>query len=399
MLHMAGNMIVIHGGGPTAVINSSLYGVIREALSSSGVGELYAAKGGTGGLLRRELLNLREIPDGELELLLCSPSSAIGTSRDHLEPEDYEKIPEIFKEFGIKYVLLNGGNGTMDTCGKIYEQCRKSGIAVIGIPKTMDNDIAVTDHSPGFGSAARYMAGTVAEVCADVRGLPIHICVIEAMGRSAGWVAAASALAVDSSDDGGGGPDLIYLPERAFSFSEEKFLADVERLIKEKGCGVVIASEGLRLSDNNTAAPSAAGRAAYVGDVSAHLANLITTKLGFKARSESPGLISRASIAWQSKTDRDEAVLAGREAVKAVLRGETGKMVGFSRAESGSYLVKPILIDVKEVMLKEKLLPDEFINSAGNGVTPAFLDWCRPLLGEPLPRLISFSQRQTVLKK
>lgn len=385
---MKENMLIIHGGGPTAVINSSLYGVIEEALKHSEVGEIYAAAGGTGGLLKRKIINLRKISRQEREILKTSPASAIGTSRDFLAAEDYEEMPKIFKELGVKYVLLNGGNGTMDTCGKIYEQCKAEGISVMGIPKTMDNDIAVTDHSPGFGSAARFMAGSMAELCADIRGLPIHISVVEAMGRSAGWVAAAAALAVDS---GVGAPDLIYLPER--NFDEEAFLTDAERLIKSKGCGVIVASEGLHFADGKPIAPPVMtiGRATYFGDVSAHLAGLITKKLGFKARSEKPGLLSRASIAWQSTVDRDEAILAGSEAVKAILSGESGKMVGFERVSTSPYCAKPILIDVKKVMLEERLLPNEFINVGGNGVTMAFLDWCRPLLGEALPRLANFS--------
>ena len=230
---MSGNMVIIHGGGPTAVINASLYGAVEEAKKHPEVGKIYAAIGGTGGLLHKKLLDLREIPQEELDLLLTSPASAIGTSRDHLEPEDYAAMVPVFEEFGIRYVLLNGGNGTMDTCSRIYEQCCAHGISVMGIPKTMDNDIAVTDHSPGVGSAARYMAVSTAEVCADVRGLPIHIVVIEALGRNAGWVTASSALAADC---GVGGPDLIYLPERACD--EAAFLRDVQELIDRKGCAM-----------------------------------------------------------------------------------------------------------------------------------------------------------------
>ena len=207
----------------------------------------------------------------------------------------------------------------MDACGKVYAACKAQGldVRVVGIPKTMDNDIAVTDHAPGYGSAARYMAASVAEVCCDVRGLPIHVVVVESLGRAAGWVAAASALAGDS---GTGGPDLIYLPERAFS--EEQFLADVQQLIDTKGSGVVVASEGLHYADDTPIVEPVmtVGRATYFGDVSAHLANLIIKKLGYKARAEKPGILGRSSIAWQSAIDRDEAVLAGTEAVKAAVK-------------------------------------------------------------------------------
>lgn len=219
-----------------------------------------------------------------------------------------------------------------------------------------------------------------------MRGLPIHVAVVEAMGRSAGWVAAASALATEC---GTGGPDLIYMPERVFS--QTQFLKDVQRLIAQKGCGVVVASEGLcdERGEPIVKPVMAVGRATYFGDVSAYLSSLIVEKLGYKARSEKPGILGRASIAWQSETDRIEAELAGREAVKAACEGATGVMVGFERSESSTYKVKPVLIPIEQVMLTEKRMPDAFINEAGNGVTQSFREWCRPLVGD-LPRFVSF---------
>lgn len=246
----------------------------------------------------------------------------------------------------------------------------------MGIPKTMDNDIAVTDHAPGFGSAARYIAQSVAEVTADVRGLPIHVVVIEASGRNAGWITAASALARQAGVDG---PDLIYLPERPFD--EEQYLRDVQKLIEEKRGVVVVASEGLKDKDGKPIVEPVfqVGRATYFGDVSAHLANLVIKRLGYKARSEKPGLLGRASIALSSDVDRAEAILAGEEAVRAACAGESGKMVGFIRESASPYKVRTTLIDVHDVMLVEKKMPDAYINEAGNGVTQAFLDWCAPL--------------------
>lgn len=384
---MADNLLVMHGGGPTAVINASLYGVIAEAKKHSEIGKIYAANGGTGGLLKKQLIDLTDIPEEKLALLLQSPASAIGTSRDHMEEADYAAMVPVFEEFGIRYVLMNGGNGTMDACGRVCAACEGTGIRVIGVPKTMDNDIAVTDHAPGFGSAARYIAGSIAELVADVKSMPIHVVVVECSGRNAGWITAASALAADC---GVGGPDLIYLPER--DFDEDCFLRDVQALIEAKGGGVVAVSEGLHKANNEPLVPPIfkVGRATYFGDVSAHLANLIIKKLGYKARSEKPGLLGRASIAWQSPIDRDEAQLAGEEAVRAVLAGESDKMVGFERLSTEPYRVNPILIDTKRVMLHEKKMPDMFINAEGNGVTPEFCAWCRPLLGGALPQLVSF---------
>lgn len=381
---MSGNLIIMHGGGPTAVINASLYGAIRQAQQSLEVDRVLVAIGGTGGLLEERIADVTDLPDERLRGLLSSPASAIGTSRDALEAPEYEAMAAILEKHNIRYVLMNGGNGTMDTCGKLNARVQDKGIFVMGIPKTMDNDLAVTDHSPGFGSAARYMAGSVAEVCCDVAGLPIHIVVVEALGRNAGWVTAASALAADSY---GHGPDLIYLPERAFD--EETFLRDVQALIDSKGHGVVVASEGLHYADGTPIVEPVftVGRATYFGDVSAHLANLIIKKLGYKARAEKPGLLGRSSIAWQSGVDRDEAELCGREAVRAVTAGIGGKMVALKREAGDGYRCTTFLADIKDVMMTERTMPDEFINAEGNGVTEAFKEWCRPLLGAPLPRL------------
>lgn len=176
---MKDNLVIIHGGGPTAVLNCSLYGAIREAQQSGAVEHVYGAIGGTGGLLRENLLDFGTVPEEELERLPRTPATAIGTSRDALEAEDYARMADILAEKHIRYVLMNGGNGTMDACGKLAAACRGRGISVMGIPKTMDNDIAVTDHCPGFGSVARYMAGTVRELAVDVRSLPIHVVVLE----------------------------------------------------------------------------------------------------------------------------------------------------------------------------------------------------------------------------
>lgn len=389
--HMNGNVLVVHGGGPTAVINSSLYGVIKEARESKQVDKVYAALGGSEGILKENFLDLMEFPEERLKLLLETPATAIGSSRYALEKEDYEAMPAIFEKYHIRYVLLNGGNGTMDTCGKIHEACKNSGVTVVGIPKTIDNDIAITDHTPGFGSAARYIAATTAEVGMDVKSLPIHVCVIEAMGRNAGWVTAASALARKKPGDA---PHLIYLPERPFK--EEEFLADVKMLYEEKGGVVVVASEGLKGEDGKPVVPPIykTGRATYYGDVSAYLANLVIQKLDIKARSEKPGICGRSSIAWQSPVDREEAVLSGREALKAAMEGQGGVMIGFIREDrlDGEYCIHMERIPIEKVMLHERAIPENFINERGNDVTNEFIKWCRPLIGPDLRDFIDFHE-------
>lgn len=387
---MAVNLLIVHGGGPTAVLNASLYGAIMEAKQHKEIQHIYGARNGTGGLLKNDLIELEQV-DMELQkLLLQTPGSAIGTSRDPLGQEEYDKMATMLIKKNIRYVLFNGGNGTMDACGNLYRTCFEKGVEayLVGIPKTMDNDIAITDHSPGFGSAARYLAESVKEVCADVKSLPIHVVVIEASGRNAGWITAASALAGAAN---GCGPDLIYLPERIFN--ENKFITDVERLFQKKKGIVIVASEGLKKSNGDPIVEPIyrTERAIYFGDVSTHLANLVVKHLGYKARGEKPGLLGRASISLQSPIDRAESELAGRVACRAALDGESGKMVAFRRVSNQPYQMEPYLIDIEKVMMHEKTVPDIYINAEGNGVTPEFIDWCKPLIGVELTKMISFN--------
>ncbi len=391
---MAENVLVVHGGGPTAVINSSLYGVIEEARESGRIDKVYGAIGGSEGILRERFMDLLKFPEEKLKLLLETPATSIGSSRYALEQKDYEAMVDIFKKHEIQYVLLNGGNGTMDTCGRIYEACKGEGIRVVGIPKTIDNDIAITDHTPGYGSAARYIAGTTAEVGVDVKSLPIHVCILEAMGRNAGWITAASALARKQPGDA---PHLIYLPERPFH--KDEFLEDVKRLYEEKGGVVVVVSEGLKNELGEPVVPPIfkTERATYYGDVGAFLAELVIRKLGIKARSEKPGICGRASIPWQSPVDRDEAILAGREALKAAMEGKSGVMVGFIRdvekeEAGGVYQMRVETIPIKEVMMYERTIPASYINQRGNDVTDEFIRWCRPLIGPELRDFIDFKE-------
>lgn len=393
---MEGNLLVVHGGGPTAVLNASLYGVIREAQASPDIQKIYGAIGGSEAILTENFLDMGELEDEKIELLLQTPGTAIGSSRFPLEQEQYEAMVDILKKNNIKYVLFNGGNGSMDTCGKVSKVCEGEGIYVVGIPKTMDNDISIIDHAPGFPSAAKYIATVTKEVGADVKSLPIHVCVIEAMGRNAGWITAASALARKNPGDA---PHLIYLPER--NFNEEEFLEDVKKLYEELGGVVVVVSEGLRNEKGESIVPPIfkTDRAVYYGDVSAYLAELVIKKLGIKARSEKPGLCGRTSMLLQSEVDRQEAILVGREAVKAVLAGQTGVMVGIKRKAGETYEVETPLIPIEEVMLNERVMPEEYINERGNDITGSFVDWCRPLIDGDLPEMVSFKdEAKQVLK-
>lgn len=385
---MKGNMLIAHGGGPTAVINASLYGAIEEAKKYDEIGAIYGAIGGSSGILEENFINFRDESQEEINLLPKTPASALGTSRFPLYEKEYARMLEVFKKYDIKYVLFNGGNGSMDTCGKIYEVAKESGINVIGIPKTIDNDISITDHSPGFGSAARYMATSVKEVGEDVKSLPIHVSIIEAMGRNAGWITASSALARKKEGDA---PHLIYLPERPFV--KEEFLADVKRLHKKYGGVVVVASEGLKDENGNPIVEPIfkTERATYFGDVGTHLATLVIKELGIKARSEKPGILGRASITMQSEVDVNEAIEAGRAAVKAAIEGKTGYMVGLNRISTEPYKCETSLIPINEVMMYEKALPKEFINERGNDVTEEFINWCKPLIGGGIQEFTEFN--------
>lgn len=383
---MKQNVLLMHGGGPSAVINASLYGAIAEAKQHDCVGRVYGAYGGASGLLAGKLIDLTELGPEKMELLLHSPASAIGTSRDPLESEHYEAMRRQLQKFGVGWALLNGGNGTMDTCGKLAKCCAGDGVRVMGIPKTVDNDIAVTDHSPGYGSVARYMAGAVAGLCADVHSMPIHVSVLEAMGRNAGWVTAASALAAGPYIQG---PDLILPPE--IPFEEERFLDSVAQLLRRKRGVVVVASEGLHYADGSPIVSPVfqTGRATYFGDVGAHLAQLVTEKLHYKSRSEKPGLLARSSIAFQSPVDREEAIAVGRAATRAAIAGETGQMAALRRTSEAPYQSETFLTPIERVMLEERKMPAEFIGADGQSVTDAFVRWCRPLAGDGLPVYLS----------
>ena len=384
------SLLIVHGGGPTAVINGSLYGAVMAAKADGTPAHIYGAIGGTEGVLNERFFDFKTCRSGRLETRLQTPGSAIGSSRTPLQNGDYEKMAEIFRKHDIRWVLLNGGNGTMDTCAKLAKACEGAGVSVVGIPKTIDNDIPFTDHAPGFGSAARYLAATVREITEDVRSLPIHVCIVEAMGRDAGWITAAAALAGQAP---GEGPDLLYVPERPFS--KERFLSDVERLYREKGEAVVVASEGLKDETGAPVVPPVfqVGRATYFGDVSAYLAELVIRELGVKARSEKPGLAGRASVAWQSDVDLREAVAAGAKAAEWALEGRTGVMVGLERESGKGYGVTFVPVDLSAGMLSARCLPDCYVNARGNGVTESFCAWCRPLLGEAFPDFFHLPHR------
>ena len=372
------NILFMHGGGPTAVINASLSGSIRELYDRSFDGDILYAPFGTGGLLKNKINKFPALSNEDLIKLERTPGSAIGTGRDHLEGDDYDKLASILKENNIGYVVMTGGNGTMDTCRKLSYAAKKHNIVVTGTPTTMDNDLSVTDNSPGFGSAARYIAACVREASEDVLGLPIHACVIEALGRDAGWVTASAIMAKSGNAPGA---DIILVPEVAFD--KDKFLTKVEKIHKEKGGVVIVASEGMRYSDGKPIVETVfqVGRSVYFGDVSSHLSNLIIKELGIKSRSEKPGILGRASISWQSDVDRAEAIACGRVSVKCALEGKNGYMSVIKRTSSSPYKFEAVESPILDSILEARTLDEKYIDKDNMFINESFIEYAKPLIG------------------
>ena len=378
---LKGNMLIAHGGGPTPVINSSLLGAVREAKLHPEIETIYGARFGAEGILAGDLLDLGQVDRENLALLAKTPASALGSCRRKLTDADYPAVLECFKRFNIRYFFYNGGNDSMDTCNKIYQLATQTGyeLRVIGIPKTIDNDLAVTDHCPGFGSAAKYAAVSALEIAQDASALPIHVVVMELMGRNAGWITAASALFADKMPC----EHLVYLPEVAFD--KTAFLAAVkEKFAKGKGLLVTI-SEGIHYADGSPVADSGVvdGFGHKVpGGAAQTLCDMIMAETGLKARSEKPGLLGRVSVALMSPVDQREAEEAGAVAVRSAVEGKTGFMVGFQVDRAPAYACKTCLIPLEDVANAEKKFPLGWIGQDGSSIDKAFIDYCLPLLGE-----------------
>ena len=409
---LVGSCIFGQSGGPTAVINASAYGVIKTALESDAITKVYGAAHGIQGVLNDELFDMGEEEDYELKLLLNTPSSELGSCRYKIadpdeDESDYIKILETFKKYNVRYFFYNGGNDSMDTCNKISKYMQKVGYdcRVMGVPKTIDNDLFGTDHCPGYASAAKYIATSCMEVYQDARVYDTGmVCIIEIMGRHAGWLAGAAALATAY----GAGPDLVYLPE--VDFDMDKFLADVERIYKEKGNCMVAVSEGIHYADGTfvseakTSATDGFGHA-QLGGLAAHLANVVKEKTGAKVRGIELSLLQRCGAHLASETDIEEAVMSGKAAVENAVNGITDKMVGFQcTRDNGKYVCKTELLNLTDVANTEKKVPLEWINKDHNGVEKPFIDYVLPLIqGEPqLPKVDSlprFAKLKKVLAK
>jgi len=404
---LKGAVLVAQSGGPTSVINSSTYGVIKAALGHKNVTRVLWAANGVEGILENRIFDINAEDPTELELLKQTPAAAFGSCRKKIKGEaELAQIVEAFKKHDVRYFFYNGGNDSMDTCQKVSDYAKKIGydMRVMGVPKTIDNDLAATDHTPGYGSAAKYVATTCMELSkeAGVYGKS-PVIVVEVMGRNAGWLTAAAALANKT----GFGPDFIYLPEVAFDF--EKFYADITELYKTKKNILIVVSEGIHDKDGkfiteyaNETSKDAFGHTS-LGGLASFLASEIKDRLNIKVRGIELSLLQRCAAHVASKTDVEEAFNVGKATFEAAVNGETGKMIAYkcTRDKSG-YKCEYVAVPLADVANHEKKVPVEWITPDLNNVTQDFINYALPLIqGEPdilrehgLPRYARLKRKQ-----
>ncbi len=393
MNKLIGNAVVGQSGGPTAAINATLAGVIKGALQAKSEGvinNLYGMRHGIEGFLREDFINLTDRFEGgkDIDTLVTTPAAALGSCRKKLgtpesDPELYERVFEILKKHNIRYFFYIGGNDSMDTVLKLsnYAKGHDYELRVVGVPKTIDNDLAVTDHTPGFGSAAKFVATTFKELLRDVSVYTMKaVTVVEVMGRDAGWLTASSALPKLS---GGVGPDLVYLPERVFDL--EEFISSVKAVMDEHPAVLVAVSEGIRFADgeyvgvNKQGAVDAFGHKPLSGTAKV-LEGIIKERLGCKVRSIELNLPQRCAGHILSGADISESLEIGAGAVRAAVNGESGVMMIFVRNAGEDYSVSIKSYDISNIANAVKTVPDEYINESGNGITEAGLRYLAPLI-------------------
>ncbi len=392
---LRGVLVVGQSGGPTPVINASLAGVVGEAQQHECFSGIYGLVHGIEGALKEELLDLMTETAANLDLLARTPSSALGSCRHKLSEDDYDHILEVFRAQNVRHFVYIGGNDSMDTCHRISELAATSGyeMQVMGVPKTIDNDLACTDHCPGYGSAARFLALATRDTGRDLEAMATFddVTILEAMGRNAGWLTAASVLGKVAEDEA---PHLVYVPEVAFD--EERFLDDVAHIHRRLGRVFVVVSEGIRDADGQfigqhklKGGSDAFGHVVHslTTGVAAYLTDLVRERLGLQARFLRPGLIGRAMSSCVAETDQGEALQVGREAVAHLAAGRSGYMVTLERLSDDPYACQTGLAPLADVANAEKHLPREFVNEAGNMVTQAFKTYALPLIDGPLPAL------------
>ena len=381
-----GNAIVAQSGGPTAVINNSVCGVVETWLKSAG-GKIYGGISGIKGILAGDIIDLGQQEKSIIAGLRYTPGAGIFSCRYKVDAADQERLVEIFKKLDIRYFFYNGGNDSMDTAHKTYLAAQAAGwdMRIIGIPKTIDNDLPFTDHSPGYGSAAKYIAATVRETGIDLESVYTKnkVTVLEAMGRDAGWLTAAGALSKRWDNEA---PHLIYLPETPFSTG--RFLADVEHVYQELGYCYVVVSEGIADEHGRYISASATTDAfghAQLSGAGLVLKNMVERELGIKARCNTLGTTQRAAAHFASRVDAGEAYMVGSAAVQYALSGKSGLMVTIERRGDDPYSSAAGEISLEKVANIERKFPLEWINEAHNFVTAEFARYALPLLAGEMP--------------
>ncbi len=384
-------LVVGQAGGPTPVINSSLVGIVREA-QAAGFTRILGLRYGINGLLREDFIDLTALDTATLDRLAHTPSSALGACRHRLTALEVQQCLETLVRYDVHTFIYIGGNDSADTSHRLALAAAEAGdpVRVLAVPKTMDNDLPSTDHCPGYGSVARYVAVSTLETTLDTRAMPetYPVKVVELMGRYAGWIVAAAALArsVDPST-----PHLIYVPERPFIV--DTFLADVETCMARDGHAIIVVSENIRDAEGDRPGGNQAlfvdsfGHAYYPGPAET-LCRLIGERLDIRARFDKPGTLQRMSGSLTSDVDRAEAAQVGRAAVIAALDGVTDCMICFDRPADGPYRVEIVPRPLAGIANTERRLPDEFISPEGNNITDAFIEYALPLIGGPLPQYV-----------
>ncbi len=398
MARATGNLAIGQSGGPTVAINSSLCGVIQEALAREEIGEIYGMFRGIDGLLKDQFIDLRRQSKDIIDGLRHTPAAALGSARHKVTPEDYEQILAQLKKRNIRYVHYIGGNDSADTSWQLAKLSADAGyeLHVVAVPKTVDNDLTITDHCPGYPSAARFVAMALRDTGRDTEAMgpasPVKI--VEIMGRNAGWLTAAAALAREEEGDA---PHLVYVPERPISV--EQLLADVERCYKEHEYVVIAMSEGAQEASGKSLGEEYGSKEVDAfghklkGGVSDFAATLLTGKLGLKVRLDKPNYLQRSLMACASSVDLDEAYRVGREAVRQAAAGQVEGMITLLRDPGPQYHCSLGIASLADIANKEKMLPAEWMNAAGNWPTQAFLDYARPLVGELQPRYVRLDQQ------
>jgi ATP-dependent phosphofructokinase / diphosphate-dependent phosphofructokinase len=385
---LSSNMIIGQSGGATAVINASLVGAVVAALADRRIGAIYGMLHGIEGLLKEELIDLRQQPMEIWQQLLHTPSAALGSCRYKLRDHDLEHTIEILKRYAIHLMLYIGGNDSADTAHRLAEAAQHMGydLAILSIPKTIDNDLPCTDHCPGYGSAARFIAQATQDSALNTISIPWHypVKIIETMGRDAGWLTVSSALRKHDESDP---PHILLIPEQPFS--TDRFLAQVEEVYKKLGSVVVVAAETIK--DEQGQMLGSVGQVGVdafqhplLSGAAQYLVDLVKRELQLRARFDKPGDLQRMSSVHISTTDRDEAYLVGQMGVRAALAGESDKMVTLIRSDEPTYHCITGLAELGQVANVQRLLPDEYLNEHKTMVTPAFRDYALPLIGGPL---------------